>query len=207
MNKFTSLSSLVCLLLCLTTLTSCDEDMETSMVLSGQWEGIIEASYDYTATNKFTGERTTYTFNADQSFVEFIPDRDYATYGTGRRIDFYSMGPYQYDYHEFYWEIENGVIYIHYPTEPLLNTEISEYRLRKLTFEGYSSRWGKQFCLYKRADYYDWTPAISRNRAERSEWFNSYYAPTRGSISSTADSLSNVFTEGTVTYRRPADNK
>ncbi len=132
--------------------TSCDEDRDLSMVISGEWYGDFGMSYDAMVYGR------PMTFYATESRVVFYPHHNYATYGTGTQVDFYANGPYESIYYRFRWTTRNGVIYLTYPYEDsYLNTEISDYWLSDSRFEGFFGWTDSRFCLHKISGYYDWS--------------------------------------------------
>lgn len=166
---FTFALTMVCALLT----TSCNEDLALSMTLSGKWQGNWGMGYDYLYRGRV------YHFDCYDTHIEFFPDYDMATTGYGRQIDYYDRGPYEYQYHFFYWTLRNGVIYLSYPGTPELNTSISEYQMNNRIFTGYFINAMDRFALYKWADYYDWGPYNSYySYGIRNDW-SIYYAPTR----------------------------
>ncbi len=132
------------------TLTSCDDDVDMAMTLSGEWTG--DFGMYYGIEDRRTGQWI--EFDADRTDLVFYPDHDYATHGEGKQVDFYSYGPYRYQYYYFYWEVRNGVLYMDYPYDSNLNVAISDYRMSDRLFSG---RIGNtKFTLYKIKGYYDW---------------------------------------------------
>lgn len=131
-------------------MVSCDEDVDRAIMLSGQWKGDLGAAYD-------DGIRTYY---ADYSDIVFYPSSNYSTHGTGREIDFYSVGPEPYVYSEFDWEINNGRIYLTFYNynHHRLDAIIDDYRMTNDYFSGVISNYygDTSFRLYKIVDYYDW---------------------------------------------------
>ncbi len=69
---------------------SCDEDVMQATVLSGKWQGDWSMYYQY----EYRGR--VYTFNCYDTRIEFFPDYALATSGYGRQIDYYDLGPYEY---------------------------------------------------------------------------------------------------------------
>lgn len=132
--------------------SSCSDDLSKSMVLSGTWQGDFGMTYDY----NYRGN--SYTFHSDYTNIVFYPKYDYATYGNGYQYDYYSEGPYVYQTYSFKWEIEDGVVYLTYPHDPLLNCSIHDYHMTNNKFTGYFGNSNVHFSLRKYEDYYDWTP-------------------------------------------------
>lgn len=164
------------------TLTSCegwqliDDDYDQSKVLSGQWQGDFGMNYIY----RYNGRN--YTFDSYDTDVIFYPDHNGATYGWGKQVDWYEYGPYEYIYNRFNWEIVDGILYLTYPNDPRMNTDIYDYHMTNDRFTGYFDDTYEQFCLYKIRDYYNWTPYVNTyGYGARNNWYDSYryYAKTR----------------------------
>lgn len=173
MKRLSLTVSIVLAMVCALLTTSCDEDLSLSMTLSGKWQGDWGMCYDYEYRGRL------YHFDSYDTNIEFFPDYDMATSGYGRQIDYYDYGPYEYQYHFFYWVLRNGVIHLSYPGTPELNTSISEYRMTNRVFSGFFINAADRFTLYKWADYYDWAPYNSYySYGMRYDW-GYYYAPTR----------------------------
>jgi len=155
-------------------LSACDEDVNKSMVLSGQWEGDFGMYYDYT----YNGE--TIRFDCYDTRLVFYPDYDYATHGYGKEVDYYDYGPYEYQYYYFNWEIRDGIVYLDYPYDRNLSTQIYDYRMNDFRFTGHFGNSDSKFRLNKIADYYCWDPYYDyymygwRNNWYYS-WYNHYY--------------------------------
>lgn len=132
------------------TLASCDDDVTKSVRISGEWEGDFGMCYD--VENPHTGRME--RFDATYSYLYFMPHHDYATYGTGKQVDFYNYGPYSKQYYYFRWEISDGHIYMSYPANRNLSVVIDDYRLTHSRFTGYIN--GSRFDLDKLTDYYQW---------------------------------------------------
>ena len=149
--------------------SSCSDDLSKSMVLSGQWEGDFGMTYDYSYKGR------TYTFHSDYTDIVFYPDYDYATHGKGYQYDYYSNGPYVYQTYSFRWEIEDGVVYLTYPYNKLLNCSIRDYHMTNTKFAGYFGSSDVKFSLRKYEDYYDWTPYENTyTYRSRDNWYNYY---------------------------------
>ena len=95
-------------------MAACDNDVMQSRVLSGKWQGDWGMYYQY----EYRGR--VYTFNCYDTRIEFFPDYDFATSGYGRQIDYYDVGPYEYQYYYFHWSIRNGIVSLIYPYDPTL---------------------------------------------------------------------------------------
>ncbi|MCD8236578.1 MAG: hypothetical protein LUD00_07970 [Prevotellaceae bacterium] len=98
----------------------------------------------------------TYRFDSYDTDIIFYPDYDYATHGYGKQVDFYTAGPYSYQYYYFNWTIRDGVIYLDYPYDAELNTAIYDYRMTSDFITGYFGDTNTRFTLHKLVDYYDW---------------------------------------------------
>lgn len=148
--------SFFCSALALGTLTSChvDEDVETSVTLSGDWYGDFGMYYDYFNRKGDYVDRF-YSYDTD---VSFYPDHNYATYGYGYQVDYYKHGPYKKIYHYFEWEIRYQNIYLYYPGDEDYNTIIRDYSMSHHYFTGYFNNGTAKFRLEKYNDYYDWDP-------------------------------------------------
>ncbi|MCR5312178.1 MAG: hypothetical protein K6E54_00760 [Bacteroidaceae bacterium] len=167
--------------------TSCEStDTSRSVILSGQWRGNFGMYYSYTTS---TGRQ--YIFNSYDTYIVFYPEYDYATYGSGKQVDYYDEGPYDREYHFFYWEMKNGRLYLDYPYDRNLNTVICEYHLNNRRFYGYFENASEPFTLYKLSDYYDWN-VYSGNYGYYSSG-NWSYAKSRGigSDSTNVDDFAN----------------
>lgn len=134
--------------------TSCNDDVDMSIALSGDWDGDFGMYYDY--YDRY--DRYVATFDCYDTDISFYPDYDYATHGYGYQVDFYRTGPYTKIYHSFEWEILNENIYLYYVGESELNTVIRDFRLSNSYFSGYFGNSSTRFSLSKYRDYYDWDP-------------------------------------------------
>ena len=157
-------------------LSSCNlEDINQSMVLSGEWRGDFGMYYTY--VDRYGLE---YTFDSYNTYLTFYPEYDYATYGWGKQVDYYEDGPYEYQYYEFSWSVDNGVLTMHYDYDHNLDTRISDYHMTNDYFTGTFFNTGTGFRLYKITDYYDWTPYVdSYGFGSRNNWGRHYAAGTR----------------------------
>lgn len=147
-------------------LASCDRDQEVAINIAGEWHGDFGVYYTEIERDRY-GQIHEYTYRASDSYLRFIPEYTYATYGRGTQVDYYDGGRYELGYYQFDWEVRNGSIYLTYIDCPELNVRIDRYRMDDLYFSG---RIGNtNFSLRKIADYYDWTPFCHghgyRNRA------------------------------------------
>lgn len=175
---------------------SCDEDVMQATVLSGKWQGDWGMYYQY----EYRGR--VYTFNCYDTRIEFFPDYALATSGYGRQIDYYDLGPYEYQYYYFHWSIRNGIVSLYYPHDPSLNTSISEYKMTNNVFTGYFINGYDRFNLRKWEDYYDWTPYNAYYCYGMRDYAFPYYAPQSRAESNTdiiADST--TCTEGRIIAR------
>lgn len=135
--------------------TSCvyDEDIDTSITLSGDWYGDF-GMYYWTIDRRGNEIR----YDSYDTDISFYPSYDYATYGKGYEVDYYKVGPYKKIYHSFNWEIRNGNIYLTYHDEREYDTVIRDYRMSSYLFTGYFDTGTSRFELKKYSDYYDWDP-------------------------------------------------
>ena len=128
MKKF--YSSLVALCLILAggmMMVSCDEDIEDAMDLSGDWEGDMGMYMD------LDGDPNTQydIFDAHNTWIAFYPKDDYATWGYGEEVDYFTSDcPYRYQNLYFEWHIRNQVLYLEYPYNHKLDVAIYDYRFR-----------------------------------------------------------------------------
>lgn len=130
-----------------------DEDVDTSITLSGDWYG--DFGMYYWAVDRRGNEVRYDSFDTD---ISFYPDYDYATHGYGYEVDYYDYGPYRKIYHSFDWNIRNGNIYITYHDDREYNTVIHDYRMTNYYFSGYFGEGSSRFKLEKCKDYYNWDP-------------------------------------------------
>lgn len=173
--------------------TSCEqrEDVNKSMVISGQWTGDFGMYYDYQYRGKV------YTFEAYKTDLVFYPDYDYATHGYGKQVDYYDDGPYSYQYYQFEWSVKYGIIYLYYREVPELNTKISNYKMTNDYFSGQLGNSSSTFRLYKIADYYDWTPYVN----DYGYGYRSGWSGGRGTRCAPADTTTSEPQEGVVIAR------
>lgn len=177
---------------CASVFTSCVdiEDTNQSMVLSGEWRGDFGMYYTYVDRGR------TYTFDSYDSYIRFIPDHPYANYGVGTQVDYYEYGPYEYQYYNFTWSVNNGVIYLSYDYDHMLDTRISNYHMTNDYFAGAFPASNTTFRLYKMADFYCWTPYVNTyGYGSRYDWGYDYSA-TRSADEQTADSTGYVLSRG-----------
>lgn len=170
MKKFRKMMMMLMAVCSMGLMSSCDDDVNKSMALSGQWRGDFGMFYNYQYGNRI------YTFDSYDTDVVFYPEYDYATHGWGKQVDYYDYGPYEYQYHYFIWEVRYGVIHLAYPHDHELDTDIFDYRLNDRYFAGHFGSSDSGFRLYKMADYYDW----NRYQGDyyyydRYNWYDSYY--------------------------------
>ena len=186
---------------CACMFSSCvDMDTNQSMVLSGEWRGDFGMYYTYVDRGR------TYTFDSYDSYIRFIPDHKYASYGVGTQVDYYEYGPYEYQYYNFTWSINDGVIYLSYDYDHMLDTRISNYHMTNDYFGGTFPLSNTSFRLYKVADYYSWTPYVNTyGYGWRCDWCDDYpfYSPaTRSADEQATDSTGHVLSRGRRTILR-----
>lgn len=172
---YTSLMMLAMALFSVTILTSCDEDIEEAMMLSGEWTGDFGMYYAY--ENPYTGR--VMEFDASHTNLVFYPDYEYSTHGTGQQIDYYNYGPYTYRYYYFEWKVRNGRVHMYYPDAPELNAVISNYRMTDNSFSGYIG--GVRFSLMKLYDFYRWGEYVGGyGEGWNDSWNDGYYYYSKG---------------------------
>jgi len=160
------------------------EDINQSMVLSGEWQGDFGMYYTYV---DHRGHE--YTFDSYDTYIRFTPDHTYANYGTGTQVDYYEYGPYEYQYYHFTWSVEGGNIYIYYDYDHDLDTRISNYHMTNDYLAGTFPASNTSFRLYKMADYYSWTPYVNNyGYSSRYEWGDYRSSVTRSADVQDADS-------------------
>jgi len=166
------------------------EDTNQSMVLSGEWRGDFGMYYTYVDRGR------EYTFDSYDSYIRFIPDHAYANYGTGTQVDYYEYGPYEYQYYNFTWSVNNGVIYLYYDYDHDLDTRISNYHMTNGYLGGTFSASNTTFRLYKMADYYCWTPYVNTyGYGSRTNWSIDISFTRSGDVQP-ADSTGHVLSRG-----------
>lgn len=151
-------------------------DRQRAYAISGEWQG--DFGMYYTAIHPITGQAT--RFDAAYSYVLFQSDYYGARRGVGKQIDFYRTGPYKYQYYLFYWEVNNGVLYLTYPQDSNLNVAIYDYYLTRSIFTGRMGSSSFQFRLTS-LRYNNWG-AFSGNYmySPYDNWsWSSGYAPKR----------------------------
>lgn len=119
--------------------TSCDEDVEEAMILSGEWVGDFGMSY----TDRYGRVYDCYDTN-----LRFYQRSSYSSSGWGQQVDFYyDEDPYRWgrhdhrfllmkQYYRFEWSINNGVIHMRYPYNHELDIDIYDYHLSDRYFDG-----------------------------------------------------------------------
>ena len=153
MKKSITLFSTIAMLAVCFTFTSCvDDDVEESIVLSGQWRG--DWGMYYQTVDRYGH---VYTYDSFDTDIVFYPDHGHATHGYGYQVDWYDYGPYERLSFRFEWSINNGIVDIYYPGYPEYNTFIRDYRLNNNRFSGYLGNSSTRFNLGKIWDYYDWS--------------------------------------------------
>ena len=82
--------------------------------MKGQWMGAMGTYYD--GTN---------TYDADHTYLRFLPSTDNNLKGTGEEIDFYNPPcPVKYESFYFEWEVEDGMLYLTFPWNEDLNLDL-----------------------------------------------------------------------------------
>ncbi len=195
MKTFTKIATALISLCIASLFTSCqlDDDEEKSTIITGEWWGDFGMFYDYNCHTC----NSIHTYYADETRLVFYPSHDYSTHGYGYQKDYYQHGPYKYQYYYFYWEIEDGVLYMDYPHDNYLNAEIYNYHMSDYVFEGRIGEDGDPFCLHKVADISDWTPLYDYDYYYYEE---RYYWHSVANKACSADSLTSA-AEGVVARR------
>lgn len=180
MKKF--FFSLSAAIMALLSFTSCDSDEMKGMDLSGEWRGDFDMYYEIECPKH--GKDIYY---ADETYIQFVPDRYTYSEGVGRQVDFYYNrdSPYDEVYHYFTWRIENGKIILIYRHEREWNTVIRDYRLSNDHFRGYFADTNNSFDLIKLIDY-RWNTSYDADGYYEHPRYG-YLAPTR--VGEAADSV------------------
>lgn len=124
-------------------LTSCDEDVIQADALNGEWRGYFGMYYV---------DRFGFEWDSDYSIVEFHQN-GFSRSGWGQEYDYYRRGPYEYQYYRFNWTIRDGVIYLSYPADHNLDTQIYEYEMSNYYFSGYFGSGYSHFSLEKYSNF------------------------------------------------------
>lgn len=168
-------------LMCLTTLTSCDEDQRISMRINGEWYGNFGMYYNYEGYDPY-GRYVRRSFDSYETDIRFVQS-GFSDHGEGFQVDHYREGPYEFLSYRFHWEVRNGVLYLTYPPRYSdYNTEIYDYTLSYNYFKGYFSNATQPFSLRNLSNY-DWD-YYGYGREywwyERPNWsFYPYYSPAK----------------------------
>lgn len=127
--------------------TSCDDDTNDAINLSGEWEGNMGMFMDYGG----------YRYDAYNTWIAFHPDYDMATHGYGEEIDYFpSTCPYYCQNLYFEWRIRDQVLYLTYPYNHDLDIAIYDYHFRKSRSVLEFTINDEYFCrLNKLVDYQD----------------------------------------------------
>ena len=146
MKRTTTLSALLTMLILSVALSSCSKDEIIANRLAGGWKG--DWGMAYTDKNK-------HKHYANYSIVEFYPEDDFETFGTGYQMDYYDDGQYSLSFY-FDWRVDGQRILITYPQNHDLDAYLSkyDYKLKKDHFTGEIH--GTPFDLYKVWKYYKW---------------------------------------------------
>lgn len=181
--KYTSLF----LLLAAGIFASCDSDTSRAVLLSGEWEGYFGMYYSYQYYDPRFDRDVVKEFDSYKTDIVFYPDYNYASHGWGKQVDYYADGPYEYQYYRFLWAVDNGVVYLQYPGDRELDTQISDYRLSDYSFTGYFELTRTRFALRKLYSFYwdDYTGDYYYY--DRPNWYDSYYAKSRAAADSVPD--------------------
>lgn len=141
-------------IVCLTALTSCDEDQRISFKLEGEWYGNFGMYYEYEGYDRY-GRRQTYYFDSYETDIRFLGS-GFSSHGEGFQVDHYREGPYEFLSYRFRWEVRDGVLYLTYPPRYSdYDTEIIDYSLSYNYFRGYFTTGTQPFSLKALRDY-DW---------------------------------------------------
>lgn len=139
MKKFKFYIIMAMAVLSCSVLTSCDEDIDEAMVLSGEWYGDFGMNYT---------DRYGRTYECYDTNLRFYQRGPYSSHGYGQQVDFYyDEDPYRWgrhdhrymymkQYYRFEWSINNGVIHLRYPGNPQLDVDIYDYHLSDRYFDG-----------------------------------------------------------------------
>lgn len=150
----TRLLCIIATLMCLATLTSCDEDQRIAFKLEGEWYGNFGMYYEYDGYDRY-GRRQTYYFDSYETDIRFVGS-GFSSHGEGFQVDHYREGPYEFLSYRFRWEVRNGILYLTYPPRYSdYDTEIMDYSLSYNYFHGYFTTGSQPFSLKALHDY-DW---------------------------------------------------
>lgn len=196
--------------------TSCDEDYVQAEYLSGQWRGDFGMYYK---------DRFGFEWDADYTIIEFY-NNGWGASGSGRQYDYYRVGPYQYQYYKFTWKINNGVIYLHYPSDPDLDVAIYDYQMTYGYFSGFFgntpskfrlakyedfnwnsySTYGDYYGYYNQGYYYD---GYYYDDYYYDDYYYGYYSKTRGAVNDSTAAATDNSGNGLIVKRgnRFIDNK
>ncbi len=150
-NLATKAMALICVCLCGVLLTNCNDDLQRTRALFGEWRGYWGMYYEY----EYRGR--VYVFDSYNTDLVFYPNSQYATYGDGYQVDWYLKGPYSRISLHFLWEVRNGRIYLTYPGNHMYDTDIYDYFLNDFEFYGYFGNSNERFDMVKLAQY-NWAP-------------------------------------------------
>lgn len=173
----------LCTVVAATTLSSCDEDLSLAVNLSGEWQGDFGMYYEY----EYRGR--VFRFDSYDTRIVFYPSYDYATHGYGKQVDYYSQGPYVYQYYYFNWYVDRGDLVLEYPYDHDLDAVIHDYHMYSNRFYGYFGTSGTRFSLYKTADYYDWANYSGNYYYDPRDGWYDYYPNYVKPESAPSDSL------------------
>lgn len=144
MKKFFTLTlTLVAMIMTTFTLTSCDEDAMQADYLDGEWRGDFGMWYE---------DRFGYEWEADYTIMKFYQS-GLSSRGWGKQYDYYSHGPLRYQYYEFDWFIDNGIVKLRYRYDHDLDVDIYDYSMANGIFKGYFGNTHTRFWLEKYRDF------------------------------------------------------
>jgi len=155
MKKINYIFACLVMMMSLMSLSSCDMDYE-------DWNEVDDYCDDRTLGKVLCGDwEGDFGMETDDTKLQFYPAKHGKTYGSGIQVDTYKDSEKRTD---FEWEIQDGVIYITYPSDSDLDCKVHSYHLTKKKFTGYFGNSNNEFSLRKESNYYKVTPAINYYR-------------------------------------------